>query len=134
MSLQTAIQTVNTQFVYKSDKTGLIDSWKVMKSKEGQMRGDCEDYSLTVMWLYSGKSLKKFIWRLFISRRYKLHRVKTINDVYHAVGEIDGYFFDNWSMRALHKEEFYTTTKHKHLYSYFMPFTILNFLAGFISR
>ena len=55
----TELHELNKRFVYKSD-SGRIDNWRIIKSPVGAIYGDCEDYSLTLIWLLEGKSMSRY--------------------------------------------------------------------------
>lgn len=112
MELKDCFQIVNASFKYAHDKTILRDSWNIMGS---DYQGDCEDYSLTIMWLHCNKNLLLFLWRIIFSRMYSMHLVCSdgSKDVNHAVGEIGGLFFDNWTQDAFPKQQFIEKTNHK---------------------
>jgi len=52
--------TLNGRFTYRADKG---ESWRIMDG-DGPVAGDCEDYSLTLVWLYEGQSMWRFWWAL----------------------------------------------------------------------
>lgn len=64
----TPIQNLNARFTYVSDRDQHGDrlAWFVLTSY-GPVRGDCEDYALTLAWLASGGWLR-FIWHLATGR------------------------------------------------------------------
>ena len=39
------------RYVYKADKS---DKWTILDAAEGPLRGDCEDFALTVLWILAG--------------------------------------------------------------------------------
>ncbi|TDE33179.1 hypothetical protein [Antarcticimicrobium sediminis] len=59
--------SLNGRFTYHADKG---ESWRIMRD-QGPVTGDCEDYSLTLIWLYEGRSMLRFWWAL-ITFRYVL--------------------------------------------------------------
>lgn len=106
MELQKAIDAVNAKFKYEKDEG--IDRWEVMGS---DMRGDCEDYALTIAKLHSEK-WTTFFWRLFGNQYYKIWYVKTKSGAGHAVLEVEGQFIDNFYRKLvpemnIHKFYFY---------------------------
>ena len=132
--LSSCIEQVSAKFVYTPDpKPFPFDYWFVMKERNGELKGDCDDFSITILWLLCNSSLLSFIWNVLILHRFKLHRVMALNG-YHIVGEVDGLFFDNWTKRALPKEEFYTSTKHVHLQQYWSPVIVLLLISGLFKR
>lgn len=89
MELQDAIDAVNAKFKYEKD--GKFDNWDVMGP---EMRGDCEDYALTIAYLHSGSWLLFFLrWMLGY---YQMWYVKTPSGEGHAVLEVEGKYIDNF--------------------------------------
>lgn len=135
MNLSNAITEVNKYFVYLNDKKSLLDTWKVMfKNNQGELRGDCEDYSLTVFWYLADQNIKTFLWNLFITQKYKLYSVNTSFGVKHTVGSYEGVWFDNWTKRPLNETEFFFITGHKKKFRYFMPIMFLPLLKGLLVK
>ena len=115
MLLEDAVSYVSQKFHYKRDKKpflDLFDHWFIMKERDGKFYGDCEDYSLTVLWFLCDKSLLKFIWYVLILHRYKLYRLFTISGEAHIVGKVGDLWFDNWTLKAMPKAEFFKYTGH----------------------
>lgn len=132
MNLEESINTVNSKFTYTTDpRSFFTDYWFVMKDKEGKMHGDCDDYSITVLWLFCGGILS-FIWNVLILHRFRLHRVKAISNEYHVVAEVNGMWFDNWTMRACTKEEFFKATQHQYQMMYLSPIIIWFMVWGYL--
>ena len=48
--------SLNGRFTYRADKG---ESWRIMGG-DGPVVGDCEDYSLPLVWLYEGRSMWRF--------------------------------------------------------------------------
>lgn len=108
---------VSSKFKYTSDpKSSLnfIDFWFVMDEKlDGKLHGDCEDFSLTVMYRNLGCSFWKLFLALVITGKYKMYYSISKNGVAHCVGFAEGFWFDNWTMKAVSsKEEFIKLTGH----------------------
>lgn len=61
MSFFEAQRDLNARFNYLSDTW---DRWRIL-SGPGPVRGDCEDYALTLIWLAEGRSMLRFWWALF---------------------------------------------------------------------
>ncbi len=65
-----ALRLLNEKFLYKKDDG---ESWNVLKDvaldSKDHVRGDCEDYSLTYLWLECEQSMWRFWWKL-ISLQY----------------------------------------------------------------
>ena len=115
MILEDAIDTVSEKFLYEPDITLLRDAWFVMQPKaNGFYYGDCEDFALTVFWLMSNKSIVTFIWHLVFTGRYELHFVKSngAESINHCVASIADLWFDNHTLSAMSKFDFFTKTNH----------------------
>lgn len=120
MELDEEIAFLNVRFIYRADPSSpYTDYWSVMKLKErgGAVYGDCDDYTMTIFWLLSDGVLS-FIWRMFFTKEYKIHRVLTNTRQYHIVGEYHGFWFDNWSRCALEREVFFSSLGHKYIKEY----------------
>lgn len=70
-----ALSIVNADFKYLSDSEEFYfrDVWKVMAP--GRMEGDCEDFSLTLLWLLADKNPFQMFWWL-LTRKARLHFYK----------------------------------------------------------
>jgi len=132
MELNEAIKTVNDRFRYQSDSKFILDSWAVMQERDGLLKGDCEDYSLTVLWYLNDCSLFKFIKNVIILHKHRMYYVKALPDNGgHAVANVGGLWFDNWTKEALTEDVFFEKTKHRKMFMYFMPLMIPFFVYGF---
>lgn len=127
-NIKEIVNVIGKKFSYVEDKSTLLDNWSVMKEKDGTMRGDCDDFTVTALWYYFGQSLLSFIWNVIIIGKGKIYRVKTTQNTWHIIGSVDGLFFDNWTKQALTKEEFLQRTKHTIVKKY-IPFTTLGFFV-----
>lgn len=93
------LKTFNKLFEYTSDPGW--DRWRIMKIKDGTMRGDCEDYAIGVLYyVLAEESLFKF-WEL-LATKAKIHHVE--NNGGHAVLQFDGRYIDNWTQEWVTKE------------------------------
>lgn len=91
MSIKSALEDLNSRFVYRRDKG---ESWKILKTA-GRIDGDCEDYSLTLIWLAEGKSIIRFWWAL-ITFKYVIFYCMSPRDVGHAILWVRGHgWIDN---------------------------------------
>lgn len=134
MDLHSAIRLIASRFQYKKDDNRLIDSWSVMRDRDGKFIGDCEDFSLTVFWYMSDQSLFKFLFNLFVLHKYALIWCKTKNGELHFVGRYGDLYFDNWTFAALPKDEFFRRTGHKKIVQMFMPLCISQMIKGWLKR
>lgn len=60
------IQDLATRFAWTQD--GKLDSWHILDAPEGPLRGDCDDFAATALWLVEGKSMRRFWWALLTFR------------------------------------------------------------------
>jgi len=87
-------------FVYVRDRG---EHWQILTpSKGGKYRGDCEDFSLTALYLLEG-SLWNF-WKALIFRKAKICFCKAYGGG-HAVLRYEGKYIDNIERRWCTKEE-----------------------------
>jgi hypothetical protein len=125
MDLVQACKHVADRFQYKPDRFGI---WRVMRGNP--MKGDCEDFSLTVMHRHFGGWLPmlKAIW----CRDAKIWTVRASNGR-HAVGQIGDLYFDNWTLRPLREGPFFDETGHRPTKAYH-PIYIYWRLTGWFGR
>ena len=89
------LEEINQKFKYKFDDAN--DKWTIMAGQE--LRGDCEDYSLTVLFhVVCNKSWIKF-WQKLIFGNAKLCYVTTQTGGGHAVLKVGDQYIDNWTKR-----------------------------------
>ena len=72
--------SLNARFTYRAE---LKDRWRIMTGT-GPVQGDCEDYALTLIWLWEGRSMWRFWWALCI-RRYVLWHCTVPSGAGHVV-------------------------------------------------
>jgi hypothetical protein len=134
MQLKETLFKINQSFVYTADpKSWFTDYWFAMPEKNGEMRGDCDDYSITALWLICG-GFWSFLWNVIILHRYRLHRVKTLTGEYHIVAEVNRLWFDNWAKGPYERKEFFAKTGHTFLMTYISPTIILFMISGWILK
>lgn len=86
------VEELNRAFQYRLD--GNLDHWTILKpDSNGIVRGDCEDYALTVLFLLCNKSMFRF-WIALIFGNAKIHYGK-VNGRGHAILEYQGRYIDN---------------------------------------
>jgi len=108
---------INKKWKYVADKG---DKWKILPIDGNTVEGDCEDYSLTVLFHHECKGdLKKFL-KMFITGEAKLHYVLAKTNTPsqrggHAVLEYKPKgFIDNWSKKYISKNQM--EKKHGHIF------------------
>lgn len=86
------LEYLTDNFKYVSDRGG--DNWRILTSPsaDGKYYGDCEDFSLTALYLLEG-SLFKF-WKALVFRKAKICFCK-VNGGGHAVLRYEGRYIDN---------------------------------------
>ncbi len=134
MTIQTITTDVAKKFQYKKDSIKIFDSWRILDIDQDTISGDCEDFSLTVIWNACGRNFLKFVLFVLILHKYRIHRVVDKNGESHAVGEVDQLWFDNWTMKALPKDQFFLETKHTYKHIYPSPLIILYMLIGLVIK
>jgi len=94
-----SLQDFNDHYEYKYDAKGR-DRWRVlMRDPDGMFRGDCEDYSLSVLYhVISGGSWLKF-WFYQITFQAQLCGCHTEGGGGHAVLRYRGQYIDNWTKK-----------------------------------
>ena len=93
----------NWTYKYDIDQYAKKECWKIMHS--APYLGDCEDYSLTLLFNICDKSYFKFWWSL-ISRKAKIcYCYVETPDRGHAVLRYDGEFADNIQKKFVTKEK-----------------------------
>lgn len=130
MDWKDAIKAVNSRFKYKRDREnyGISEVWKFL-GKTGE--GDCEDYSLTVLWLAADQSIVTF-FKLLWSGEYRLHYVNTSSGAGHLVMEHKGLFVDNVVKKPVTKDQLVGVLKYKFRYHYRFPHILLKMGVGYV--
>ena len=95
----------NSLYDYKYDPKGR-DVWFVIKPNEqGAYRGDCEDYSLSVLYyVVCQGSWLKFWWMLFTFQA-EICGCQTKNGGGHAVLRYGDMYIDNWTKAWVERED-----------------------------
>lgn len=95
------LDIINMKWEYKPDNG---DKWKVLDVFNYTIEGDCEDYSLTVLYHYICHSdWKRFLYYI-LSNKAQMHYVLSRGDKTrgHAVMYVKGEgWIDNWSKKFL---------------------------------
>ena len=103
MSKNKIVKDFVSKWKYRTDKEqyGAADSWKIIYSTNasGKYVGDCEDFSLSILWRLKGESHLKFWWSL-ITREAGICLVGPSKwKVSHAVLRYQGEYVDNWTKK-----------------------------------
>ena len=99
------LEKFNSLYSYKFDPKGR-DMWRVLKPNTlSEYHGDCEDYSLSVLYyVICRESWLKFWWLLLIFEA-KLCYVITKNGEGHAVLRYGDMYIDNWTQEWVSKAQ-----------------------------
>ena len=94
---------------YRLDSTqyGMADAWKIIYSEDsnGKFVGDCEDYSLSILYRLCGESHLKMWWMLLTHQAGICLVGPSNRKVSHAVLRYKGDYVDNWTRRFGGKQE-----------------------------
>lgn len=134
MNIKDAVNYVTDRFVYKTDPKMWGDSWRVMPLYNEEFKGDCDDFAITCFWYVSKQNLFVFLLHLLITHKYALYRCKTVNNEWHIVGRLGDLWFDNWSLKAMPKSEFFDYTLHTVRMRYVSPIIALFLLIGLFKK
>lgn len=98
-----ALDALRARFIYRSD---IREKWRILRD-EGQVWGDCEDFSLTLAWLISGRILWRFWWNA-ITFRFIIWHCVTEQGEQHACIWVRGKgwadnIYSTWSKRKRFK-------------------------------
>lgn len=66
---QEILSEFNSRFTYRED-IGWLDHWEILDTT-GLVQGDCEDYALTLIYLFEGASMWRF-WLSLINLKHVL--------------------------------------------------------------
>lgn len=131
------LEIINSKWKYKYDKG---DKWQVLDIDKDTIKGDCEDYSLTVLYHFvCDGDWKKFLWHI-ISGKTSIWYVEVDTEDSegvtpnrgHAVMQVEPYgWIDNWSKEfVLSKEVMINRYDHKFKYKYNRLIVLLKLLKG----
>lgn len=55
------LDDLRARFCYRSEES---DHWTLLASERGYLRGDCDDFALTALWVLCGRSWLQVIWQV----------------------------------------------------------------------
>lgn len=113
---------VKRRFEYQADSG--MDRWRIHKT-DGSIVGDCEDFSLTLLWQLAGRSTWRFWW-LLLTCQAAIWHVKSYTDEPHAILWYRGWWADNMEPTWYQKNEM----RHTLRFPWVMPFPILKILLA----
>ena len=102
------IEDLNRRFRWVPDQ---LDSYRVMRNPTGPLRGDCDDYAATALWLHAGRSMVRFWWLVFTFRAVFWLCRADLNGERHVVLWVKGLgWIDNiypkWSGATKHTRKY----------------------------
>ena len=98
------VKDFTSKWKYRTDKeqVGMADAWKIIYSPDakGKFVGDCEDYSLSILYRLCGESHLK-LWWMLITHQAGICLVGKESKwkVSHAVLRYKGEYLDNWTRK-----------------------------------
>lgn len=109
-----ANELVRQRFVYRAEKG---DPWRVLNTRgSGAIKGDCEDYSCTVLWLMCDRSIWRFLGEFLTGKARMWFCISPAGERHHVL-EAGGLYLDNlrkaWGSREEYNRSGYRF-KHAH--------------------
>lgn len=105
------------------------------EKEDGMLHGDCEDFSLTVMYRNLGCSFWSLFVALVITGKYKMFYSISRNGNPHCIGYADGLWLDNWTLRAIpSRQDFAKETGHDIREPFYRVEMIRFLLVGFFYK
>lgn len=120
-----AVKETDGFFEYEAE-TGRIEAWKVLSPDNP--KGDCEDFALTAIRIYSGGSLK-FLWHVCNMVKFRIWNVTDPKGVSHAIATYGGFGFDNHYGRIIPVSE-YKAQGYKFRFPWPFPLILLKLAIG----
>lgn len=120
------LDDLRERFLWTREK---LDGWFLLDDPEGTLKGDCDDFALTALWIMCGRSKIKMWWKVLtfraviwycLSKRGNGHAVLWMK----GHGWIDN-MFPNWSKEFKHKNKVFPFTA---------PHMLMKMLVGKISK
>ena len=112
-------------FMYKPD--GKLDSWRILPMND--LVGDCDDYAVTALYLYCGKSIIKF-WFMLITFQAILWFTKSPAGGGHLVLWVRGNgYIDNWDRRWVSRKEL-KVWGYRFIFPWPFPFVAMKMFFG----
>jgi hypothetical protein len=130
MTIEEALKKLNSHFVYRKDNVRWFDNWRIIYSeKEDKWFGDCEDYSLTLMWMLSNRNLFQFLWDI-LRFKYLMWYVKSPRDAGHGIVQIGNLYYDNIQKKGVSKEEL-ISKGYKFVFPLIPPFVFIKLFLSY---
>ena len=93
--------TAKWEYRLDSEQFGMSDAWKIIYSENaaGKFVGDCEDYSLSILYRLCGESQLKMWWMLLTHQAGICLVGPSKRKISHAVLRYKGDYVDNWTRK-----------------------------------
>lgn len=103
-TIENIAEEFSKKFNYVSDRNAYDsrDAWFIMEEQNGIYYGDCEDYALTLLFLFCNRSYLKF-WFYLVTRRAKIQYCVVRSG--HAVLVYKGKYIDNIQKKFVTKQD-----------------------------
>jgi hypothetical protein len=129
--------TAKWEYRFDSEQYGMADAWKIVYSEDekGKFVGDCEDYSLSILYRLCGKSHLKMWWMLITHQAGICCVGPSKWKVSHAVLRYKGEYVDNWTRKFGGKAEIEKNHTFHAIYGYgWAYFTAIKMIVSKITR
>ena len=129
--------TAKWEYRFDSEQYGMADAWKIIYSEDenGKFVGDCEDYSLSILYRLCGKSHLKMWWMLITHQAGICCVGPSKWKVSHAVLRYKGEYVDNWTRKFGGKAEIEKNHTFHAIYGYgWAYFTAIKMIVSKITR
>lgn len=99
--------TSKWEYRYDKEQFGASDAWKIIynANEKGKFVGDCEDYSLSILYRLCGENKLKMWWMLLTHQAGICLVGPNKWKVSHAVLKYKGEYVDNWTRKFGPKSE-----------------------------
>ena len=93
--------TSKWEYQYDKEQFGASDAWKIIynANEKGKFVGDCEDYSLSILYRLCGENKLKMWWMLLTHQAGICLVGPNKWKVSHAVLRYKGEYVDNWTRK-----------------------------------
>jgi len=123
------LELLAKHFKYTSD--GKLDNWRIMPMED--LRGDCDDYAVTALYLSCNGSLLQF-WFKLITFQAILWHTKSPAGGGHLVLWLRGHgYIDNWDRKWVSRN-YMRRAGYKFLFPWLAPFVAMKMFFGILKR
>lgn len=114
---------LRNRFVWTKDK---LEGWRVLSSLTGPLKGDCDDFAMTALWIMAGKSWLR-VWWLILTCQAAVWYCHSERGNGHAVLWLRGHgwidnIYPHWA----------TTTRHTRRFPWPAPIVVVKLLLGMV--